>query len=85
MGNCPSHYLCSQRRDYFLSCKPNESHTSGGKFCFTGAFYTAKRKKQAFLYIKNCEANDLISIKKIFLINLNSFSYCRFKNFRYLR
>ena len=85
MSYCPSHYLFVVKYSHFLSWMPKESHTSGGKFCFTGAFYTAKRKKQAFLYIKNSETNDLISIKKIFLINLNSFSYCRFKNFRYLR
>ena len=38
MGTTPSHFLCSQRRDYFLSCKPKESHISGGKFCLIGAF-----------------------------------------------
>lgn len=45
MGTTPSHFLCSQRRDYFLSWMPKESHTSGGKSCLIGAFDTLKIKR----------------------------------------
>lgn len=45
MGNSPSHYLFVVKRSHFLSWMPNESHTSGGKFCLIGAFNALKIKR----------------------------------------
>ena len=66
MGCCPSHVLFVEKRSHFLSWRPKESHTSGGKFCLISVFEALeiKRIKIHATTLRNSGIRDIIQTSR---------------------